>query len=275
MVLTHKIICGDCIEVMKEMESNSVDLVVTSPPYDNLRDYKGYSFNFEDSAKELFRIIKEGGVIVWIVGDATIDGSETGTSFKQALYFKEIGFNLHDTMIYEKSGFSNPSDIRYHQVFEYMFVLSKGKPKTFNPIKDRLNTQFGWNKSSTSRQKTGETIKIKDKFIGRWGMRGNIWKYEIGYMKTTKDKIAYQHPAMFPERLAQDHVISWSNSNDIILDPFLGSGTTMVAAERLGRNSMGIEISKEYCEIAYKRLLNEVRQAKLDREPSIIERIGF
>ena len=146
----NKIICGNCVEIMKEWENNIIDLTITSPPYDNLRDYKGYVFDFENIAKQLYRVTKSGGVVVWIVGDATIKGSETGTSFRQALYFKEIGFNLHDTMIYSKAGFQYPATNRYHQTFEYMFIFSKGKPKTFNPIKDRKNKWDGpWGKPMT------------------------------------------------------------------------------------------------------------------------------
>jgi DNA modification methylase len=130
----NKIICGDCLEVMKKIPDGSVDLVLTSPPYDNLRTYNGYNFDFEGIAKELHRVTKDGGVIVWVVGDATIKGSETGTSFKQALYFKEIGFNLHDTMIYHKNNYPPLTHNRYEQCFEYMFVFSKRYLKSFNPI---------------------------------------------------------------------------------------------------------------------------------------------
>jgi len=269
--LVHKIICGDCIKVMKEMESNSVDLVVTSPPYDNLRDYKGYSFDFENTAKELFRVIKEGGVIVWVVGDATIDGSETGTSFKQALYFKEIGLNLHDTMIYHRYA-RYPDSLRYFQEFEYMFVFVKGKIKTVNFLEDICRSKrYNIKEVGTKRKKDGSLVPWSSTLPKTpYRRRGNVWSYGVATNGTF-----HSHPASFPEQLASDHIYSWSNKNEIVLDPFLGSGTTLVAAERLGRNSIGIEISKEYCEIAYKRLLNEVKQAKLDREPSVIERGGF
>ena len=138
----NKIIQGDCLEVMKSIPDKSIDMVLTSPPYDNLRDYKGYTFNFEGIAQEIYRVLKDGGVCVWIVGDATIKGSETGTSFRQALYFKEIGFNLHDTMIWYKT---NPMPYIkkncYTPCFEYMFVFSKGKPNTFNPIMIECKTK--------------------------------------------------------------------------------------------------------------------------------------
>ena len=247
---------GDCLEVMKSLPSQSIDLTVTSPPYDNLRTYNGYSFDFEGIAKELYRVTKDGGVVVWIVGDATVNGSETGTSFKQALYFKEIGFNLHDTMIYQKNNFANPSSNRYHQIFEFMFVLSKGKPKAFNPIKDRKNVCAGesnWG-ANKARQKDGSFKERPKKIVSEYGMRYNIWEFMTSKGFATKDNFAYSHPAIFPEKVALDHIISWSNEGDTVLDCFLGSGTTGKVAKQLNRQFIGIEISPEYMEIAKKRI---------------------
>jgi site-specific DNA-methyltransferase (adenine-specific) len=246
----NKILQGDCLEVMKGIPDNYIDLTVTSPPYDNLRTYNGYVFDFKNTAKELYRITKQGGVVVWVVGDATIKGSETGTSFKQALYFKEIGFNLHDTMIWEKDTFSFPDKIRYRNVFEYMFIFSKGKPKSFNPIEDKINKYAGCKVHGTSRGKDGKTFKksncgtiTKDK-----GVRFNVWK------QPNEKNNYFNHPAPFPEKLAQDHIISWSNKGDIVLDPMCGSGTTCKMAKISGRKYIGIDTSKEYCEIARKRI---------------------
>lgn len=236
---------GDCLELMKKIPNSSIDLTVTSPPYDNLRTYNGYTFNFEGIAKELYRVTKDGGVVVWVVGDATIKGSETGTSFRQALYFIQCGFNLHDTMIYEKSGMSFPDSTRYHQIFEYMFIFSKLNPKTFNPIKDRQNKYVGL----IGGNKRGGLCK-RDKF----GNRFNIWRYANGRDNSTKDRKAFNHPAIFPEKLASDHIISWSNEGDTVLDCFLGSGTTGKMAKQLNRNFIGIEISQEYLDIAKNRI---------------------
>lgn len=261
-----KIFEGDCFEIMKTFKNESIDLTITSPPYDNLRTYNGYSFDFENIAKELYRITKDGGVVVWIVGDATINGSETGTSFKQALYFKQIGFNLHDTMIYEKNMLTFPEKTRYYQCFEYMFVFSKGKPKTINLICDKKNKHYGEKVSGGYRDIDG-SIKQKSgykkqKTIKEWGIRNNIWKYEVGYNKTTKDKIAYNHPAIFPEKLAEDHILSWSNEGEIVLDCFMGSGTTGKMALLNNRQFIGIEISKEYFEIAKKRIEKSINEPK-------------
>ena len=249
----NKIYNENCLETMAKMPDCFVDLTVTSPPYDGLRTYNGYSFPFEDIAKELYRITKQGGVVVWVVGDATIKGSETGTSFKQALYFKEIGFNLHDTMIYQ-SPKPPLTHNRYEQAFEYMFVFSKGKPNTFNVIKEP-SKNAGKKCEGTIRQ-TGRELQGKHKpgIVNDMKYRSNIWFYATGMNKTTTDKFAYEHPAMFPEQLANDHIISWSNEGDLIYDPFMGSGTTAKMAILNKRNYIGSEISKEYCEIAEKRI---------------------
>jgi len=245
--MQNRVIQGDCLEAMKSFEDGCVDLTVTSPPYDNLRDYNGYTFNFEGIAKELYRVTKQGGVVVWVVGDATIKGSETGTSFKQALYFKEIGFNLHDTMIYHKQFYVPLTHNRYEQEWEFMFILSKGKPKTFNPIK--IPTLFGGKKSTLTHRKTGEqpirgTNYGKERKMER--IIGNIWK-----LQPQRGSV---HPAVFPEKLAEDHILSWSNEGDIILDPMAGSGTTLKMAKKNNRNYIGIEVSPEYIEIINKRI---------------------
>jgi DNA modification methylase len=259
----NKIYNTDCLEGLKLLENDSIDLTVTSPPYDNLRTYNGFSFDFEGIAKELYRVTKNGGVVVWVVGDATIKGSETGTSFKQALYFKYIGFNLHDTMIYLKDSCPFPEVNRYYPSFEYMFVFSKGKPKTVNLIADKPNKNFGQKVHVLGRNVDGSKFicsAIKNntnRKIKEYGVRRNVWEYSVGKWKVTKDEIAYQHPAIFPEQLANDHIISWSNENEIVLDPFMGSGTTAKMAIINNRNYIGFEMSKEYCEIANERLKHQ------------------
>ena len=259
----NKIYNESNLDTMARMPDNFIDLTVTSPPYDNLREYKGYSFPFEEIAKELFRVTKQGGVVVWVVSDATINGSETGTSFKQALYFMQCGFNLHDTMIYEKCGVM-PSKTRYCQMFEYMFVFSKGKPKTTNIIKDRKNN---WGNTKTGnigqRQKDGSVKKNGIKTISEFGSRFNIWRImnEGGFMN--KDIETKLHPATFPMELANDHIISWSNEGDLVYDCFMGSGTTAKMAIKNNRNWIGSEISSEYVELANKRLDPYLRQTAL------------
>ena len=233
----------DCLDGLKTLDDCCIDLTVTSPPYDNLRDYNGYSFDWHATIKELYRVAKEGGVVVWVVADQTVNGSETGTSFRQALFAIDCGFNLHDTMIWQKSGFSFPDADRYYPVFEYMFIWSKGKPKTHNMIEDRLNMWSGTKIHGTSRQSDG-TLKpsngIGKRDVPEYGRRFNVWKI------CEEKKNQTGHPAVFPISLACDHIKSWSNEGDTVLDPFLGSGTTRIAAYNLNRNFIGYEISKEY-----------------------------
>lgn len=245
----NKIHNMDCSEGMRHIFDNSIDLTITSPPYDNMRKYNGYEWDFETIAKELYRITKQGGVVVWVVGDATIKGSETGTSFRQALYLKECGFNLHDTMIWQKTGML-PTQDRYYNVFEYMFIFSKGKPKTMNFICDHKTTAGGRVQKKDACINKGTQKDGVGTFVRKeYSRRPNIWKIPIGKNKETKG-----HPAPFPEQLANDHIITWSNEGDIVLDCFMGSGTTAKMAKLNNRNYIGFEISKEYCDIAEQRI---------------------
>lgn len=261
---------GDCKFMLKDLPNEYIDLTVTSPPYDNLRTYNGNicqwnEDKWKDIIKELFRVTKKGGIVVWIVADATIEGSETGTSFKQALYFKEVGFSIHDTMIWEKETFSNPFKNRYHQVFEYMFVFSKGKPKTFNAIIDKLNKCRNQTRKPTVRYADGHTELRSEKKINNYGKRYNVWHQTVA-------KQRFGHPAPFPEQLVIDHILSWSNKNDKILDPFMGSGTTGVACKKLERNFIGVELDEKYFVIATKRIINTAKINKQMELSDIDER---
>jgi site-specific DNA-methyltransferase (adenine-specific) len=258
----NKIYCESNTETTAKMPDNFLDLTVTSPPYDDIRDYKGFAFDIDLLTTELYRVTKQGGVVVWIVADQTVNGSETGTSFKQALKFMDAGFNLHDTMIYQKAGFPFPEKTRYNPVFEYMFVFSKGKPKTVNLIEDKLNKYSGDKvaRPSGQRQKNGELKENsayrnnKSKEVKLYGVRDNIWYYAIGKGNSTSDEVAFEHPAIFPEKLAFDHIKTWTNEGDLVYDCFMGSGTTAKAAIAANRKYIGSEISKEYYDIIQKRL---------------------
>ena len=250
--MINTVITGDCLEVMKDIPDNSIDLVVTSPPYDNLRAYKGYVFDFSNIAKELYRVTKQGGVLVWVVGDATVDGSETGTSFRQALYFKQMGFNLHDTMIFKKANPIPLTHNRYEQAFEYMFVFSKDRPKTFNPICDRTLTSGRYtHRRNTGRVKEASTGNREETTVTKeTKYKINIWEYVLGSVAGETG----HHPAPFSEKLAEDHIVSWSNPNDIVMDIFSGSGTTCKMARKNERRYIGIDVSEEYNQIAKERL---------------------
>ena len=229
----------DCLNTMKDLPNESIDLTLTSPPYDNLRVYDGYTFDFEAVAQELYRITKPDGMLVWVVGDSTLNGSETGSSFKQALYFMQCGFKLHDTMIYEKNSPAYPASrfsSRYTQIFEYMFVFAKGKASK-QLICDKPNKWAG-------HKDFGGKLK---KPVPDFSPRNNIWKYTTSFN-------GWRHPAPFPEALAEDHINSWSKEGDLVYDPFAGSGTTLYAAKKLNRNYLGSEISTEYCKMINTRL---------------------
>lgn len=230
---------GDCLDIMKTLDDNSIDMVLTSPPYDNLREYDGYTFPFEKIATELYRVLKESGVIVWVIGDAVIDGSETGTSFRQALFFQSLGLKIHDTMIFEKNSSTFPArrgSNRYTQIFEYMFVFSKGKP-CVDLLCDKPNKWAGHKDFSG---------KLKNP-VPDFSPRTNIWKYTTSFN-------GVKHPAPFPEQLAIDHLLSWSSEGDLIFDPFMGSGTTAIAAIKTNRRYIGSEISNNYYEIIMQRI---------------------
>lgn len=253
--MSVQLLLGDCAKVMAEMPDECIDLVVTSPPYDDLRNYNGYSFNFQAVADNLYRLMRPGRAVVWIVGDRTKDGDESGTSFKQALYFKSIGFNLHDTMIYAKQAVgASGSRYSYQQAFEYMFVFSKGKLLVFNPIKDLVPKDAGKlhkypKYKSTKKGYYTDNFNIKE--APQTSKRKNVWTYNIGFSSNNDHT---KHPAVFPEQLAADHILSWSNEGDTVLDPFVGSGTAGKMAVLLKRNFIGIDISPEYLEIARARI---------------------
>ena len=266
--LINKIHNENCLETMSKMPDNYIDLTVTSPPYDDVRLYKGFTLPLEDIAKELYRVTKDGGVVVWVVNDKTKNYCESLTSFKTAILFVEnAGFNLHDTMIYKRQA-AFPDVVRYYQEFEYMFVFSKGKPKTINLLRQNKSestikrNNSGLHNSRNERQQNGEIKKGNIKSVERVNnsklddtrVKSNIWEIATGSQKSTKDKIAFQHPAIFPEQLANDHIISWSNENDIVYDCFAGSGTTAKMAILNNRNWIVSEISSEYCEIIKERI---------------------
>jgi len=236
---TNKIYCGNCAELLKQIDDESIDMVLTSPPYDKLRDYEGYVFDFKPIADELYRVLKPNCSVIWVVGDAVVNGSETGTSFRQALYFKDIGFNIHDTMIYAKNSSTFPAKRngnRYSQIFEYMFVFSKGNPKC-NLLCDKKNKWAGF---------TSFDGKIPP--VQEFSPRFNIWFYVTSFNDQS------EHPAVFPEALARDHIKSWSKPGDIILDPMCGSGTTVKVAYELNRNYIGMDISDKYVQIIRDRI---------------------
>ena len=266
----NQVFLGRAEEVLKEFPDDIVDLTISSPPYDGARKYKGFEFNFEDIANELFRVTKKGGVCVWIVNDETLHGTESGTSFRQALYFKDIGFNLHDTMIFGKKNYCPLTHNRYEQEFEYMFILSKGKPKTFNPLvvptksAGRIQNRNKYTCESVTTEKGCRVRKREELTVVKdTKMKGNVWYYSTGRTSPMRDKYGNMHPAVFPELLVADHIESWSNEGDLVLDPLSGSGTTLKMAYLMNRDYIGIEMSTEYFDLISKRM-EELKQNILE-----------
>lgn len=251
-ILPNTLYTADCVELMKSMPNEYVDLTVTSPPYDDIRDYNGYNFHYTNIATELFRITKKGGVVVWVVGDKIKDGNKSLTSFKHALKFQEIGFKVHDVMIYKKKNTPFMRSNAYTNSYEFMFVFSKGKPKTFNPLMEPT-VRNGFEMVVHNKKSDGVNKKIL-KELKKEKVKTNIWDYAVGLNGSTKDKIAFKHPAVFPEQLAMDHILSWSNEGDIVFDPMCGSGTTCKMAYMNNRQYIGCDISSEYIEIAKTRI---------------------
>ena len=252
MIEIDRIYNENCLDTMAKMDEGSIDLVVTSPPYDNLRKYNGFSFDIDGVIGGLHKVVKPGGVVVWVVGDETVDGCESCTSFQQAIKFVQAGFSLHDTMIYQKECPTwNESCKRYRQTFEYMFVFSKGRPGTFNPIRDVKVKNMQPRKVKSNRTGNARYEMCVPKY--EYTVRGNIWRYNAGSSSAT-DQYAFGHPAIFPEKLAEDHILTWSNPDDLVYDPFMGSGTTAKMAIANGRHWIGSEISGDYCRIIENRL---------------------
>lgn len=249
---TNEVFTADNVVTLSRFPAECIDLVVTSPPYDNLRTYGGHTWDFDGVARELTRVLKPGGVIVWVVADATVNGSETLTSMRQAIHFKDVcGLRVHDTMIYQKNSYMPLTHNRYEQSWEYMFVFSKGRPNAWNPIRVpsvTAGTKRNRGGSKQAEDTYAERRRDERTVVNETKQSPNIFTYDVGKNERT------EHNAPFPLDLARDHILSWSNPGDVVLDPFAGSGTTLLAAKELGRRYVGIEINPEYVQIINRRL---------------------
>lgn len=248
------IYCGDSADMLAQLPDGCIDLTVTSPPYDNLRTYNGFVFDFERTAKQLWRVTKLGGVVVWVVGDGTTDNGESCTSFREILGFVSIGFRLHQTLIYEKTGHPFPPVNKYYQTTEYMFVCSRGVPKSINLLRVPNSYTDKRRTPPLTRQKDGSMERMKYQLGNKDRIRDNVWRYNTGGGHSAKESFAHEHPAIFPEQLAHDHILSWSNPGDIVLDPMCGSGTTLKMAKTLERDYLGFDISQEYVDLSNRRV---------------------
>lgn len=274
-MILNTIYCEDNVITMDRMEDNFIDITVTSPPYDDmdedfnpivksgLRDYDGYSWDFKRIAELLYKKTKPGGIVCWVINDPVVNGSESLASSLQKIYFKKIGFDIYDTIIYEKNG-SLPDKKRYLQCFEYIFIMSKGRPKTINLLTDRPNKYLErWGKGRVVREKNGELTPRGNYKAVKDGIRFNVWRYATGFGYSSKDKVSFEHPASFPEKLAADCIYSWSMEGDLVYDPFCGSGTVPKMAHNLKRKWVASEISKKYVEIAERRIKDHIKTQPL------------
>lgn len=268
----NKIVCTDCLDGMARMPGESVPLSVTSPPYGGLRTYDGHSsFDFLAVAKELYRVTMPGGVVVWVVQEQIIDGSESGETSRQRLAFADIGFRLHHTMVMAKSGGHQHSSNRYGRALEYAIILSKGVPRYFCPFRDKPNKEAGRMKTFKNRLPDGSFAPVKHRMTPPFGIRPPVWTYATGRNVTAKEGYALDHPAVMPEKMAEDHILSWSKVGDLIFDPFAGSGTTLKMARLNYRNYLGFEVNPDYVEIARRRLRDGEVQIRQRAEESLAE----
>jgi site-specific DNA-methyltransferase (adenine-specific) len=263
---------------MAGLDEDSIDLTVTSPPYDLLRLYDGFTFDLPGIVDQLYRVTRIGGAVAWIVCDASKNGAETGTSFAQVMEFQRQGWRLHDTMIYQKSGVSRPGNVRYHQAFEFMFVFSKGTKPKFRPLQDRANKTAGLKRNTKSMTKrdaagnlTPRRVNHKTYITNPHGIRTNIWTYSTGPKQTAPDDLWQQHPAVMPLDLAADHILSWGDPGDTVLDPLAGSGQVPIAADILGREWIAIDCSPRYCYLIEQRLEWFRRRSGVQQKSPCIE----
>jgi len=255
----NTITCGDCVEGMSKLPSDSIPLTVTSPPYDRVRNFAAW--DFDRVAEQLYRVTMPGGVVCWVVQDGFEKGRRTCTSFKQALRFFGLGFWMWEVLIVVVKSYQLPTTGRYVSLFHYCFVMSKGKPRKVNVLRDKPNKCAGMMKRNWHRRSPDGSMRkgVLPQPIAQYGLRGNVWEYAGGYGSTTKDKYAFAHPALMPEKLARDLILSFSSPYDMVLDPFMGAGTTAKMALLNGRRWLGFEIDDEYVAIASERLRNAER----------------
>lgn len=261
----NEIYCIDCVEGMKKIPDNSVDIVVTSPPYDGIRDYNGFNFDLHETGRGLIRILKEGGIVAMVIQDQTKNFGKTLTSFKTIIdWCDNIGFKLFECVIYRKHGSEGAWwTNRFRVDHEYMPIFLKGeKPQYFNKENLKVPSIHGGKvmTGSGSRRTDGKTNARVTRPINTMKCRGTIWNY---LMAGDKDPIKRQHPAPFPDQIPLDFIECFCPPGGVVLDPFMGSGSTAVAAKKLNRKYIGFDTSEEYIKIAHARLRNTETQLKV------------
>jgi site-specific DNA-methyltransferase (adenine-specific) len=252
----NKVYQQDCIVGMRKIPDGAIDLVVTSPPYDNLRDYNGYSVDLNETGKNIYRILKDGGVAVMVIQDQTKNFGKSLTSFRTIVdWCDNVGFKLFECVIYRKNGTEGAWwKNRFRVDHEYMPIFLKGeKPQYFNKDSLKVKSKHGGKIMTgfANRKTNGETGKSITKAINEMKCRGTVWDY---LMAGDKDPVKRKHPAPFPDKIPFDFINCFCPPNGIVLDPFVGSGSTVVGAKKLNRSFIGFDISEEYCNLTRKRL---------------------
>ena len=241
----NSIVLGDCVEGMRSLPPDLVPCTVASPPYGALRHYHGnHQFDFEAAAAELWRITRPGGVVCWVVREEVVDGSESGEASEQRLFFRDLGFRLHQTIVMERYGSRARSPGRYGESLEYAFILAKGKPATVRLLRDRRNKTAGKLVTATHRYPDG-SYRVQRYEVDEWGYRKAVWYFAQG-MHVATDPVARLHQAPMPEAMAEDLILSYSREGDLIFDPFAGVATTAKMALLNHRNYFGYEINAIY-----------------------------
>ena len=254
--LKDKLIVGDCLNIMKKIEENTFDLIVFSPPYDSLRKYNDYTFDLKKTGEQIFRVLKDGCLCAMVIQDQTKNFGKSLTSFRTAVdWVDRIGFKLFETVIYRKHGIEGAWwNKRFRVDHEYIHLFLKGeKPRYFNKDPLRIPSKHGGKTmvGSGNRKTDGTTTKTTTIHVNKMKCRGTVWDY---LNAGDKNKLKQQHPAVFPDKIPYDIISCFSPVKGLVLDPFVGSGSTCVMAKKLDRFYTGIDISSKYIEIAKKRL---------------------
>ena len=269
-IQVNKIICEDNITYLKTLPDECIDFVITSPPYDALRDYNGYKLDLHGLGVELLRVLKDGGICVMVIQDSTRDFAKSLTSFRTIVdWCDNIGFRLFECNIYNRQGTEGAWwKKRFRVDHEYMPIFLKGKrPQYFDKENIKIPSKHG------GKIMTGANIRTKNGQTGSRKVKINPTKcpgtvMTFGNTCGGESKLKSKHPAVFPNMLAYDMIECFCPEDGTVLDPFNGSGTTTLAAKCLGRNYIGIDVSEEYNKIARERLETEIIYRKTVKEVS-------
>lgn len=260
-----KVHCMECVEGMEMLPDDCVDLVVTSPPYDAVRKYNGFAFDLHQTGAQIHRVLKDGGIAAMVIQDQTKDFGKSLTSFRTIIdWCDSFGFKLFECVIYRKNGSEGAWwKHRFRVDHEYIPLFLKGdRPAYFDKQPLRVPSKHGGKVMSGSgnRRTDGATNGTVRREINATKCRGTIWNY---LMAGDKNPLKRKHPAVFPDAIPSDLIQCFCPPGGIVLDPFIGSGSTAVQALKHERHFIGFDISQEYCDLCNQRLEKDVETATL------------